>query len=218
MIGKSKETLLKCAGVPDKTFDQDEMTFYSFSSETQSTRGGSIGFSGKKNSVGVSAFSSDSYNCIATVEVKDGKVINVSYRASSSGPSDLCSSIFEPCFTGSADVGEQMAHAEAPEGGTTAEVDVSSGPVLSRRHESGLSGEQLYVQMLKARRAGATQATNFIYGLFEVEARRIEEYILRSKGSIDEKTKTFTLDPSLTSDEATTVRWFMPIFSAYHVY
>ncbi|WP_119678851.1 hypothetical protein [Indioceanicola profundi] len=112
-VGMPAETLLSCAGVPDRQANVDNLDYFTYSSERIVSRSvPSMGFSpywhpwyGWRYSPGWGAWDDrteiESRNCEATFTLKNGTVQQVVYNSSSAGPSarlDQCYQIVENCL------------------------------------------------------------------------------------------------------------------------
>jgi len=99
LVGKKADDILRCAGVPDKTYKDDHRTFWGYSSSQKTLQGGSFSFAGKQ-SFGISTISGKQVDCYATLEFSTETVSGVTYQTAASGPDELCSNIFLSCFGG----------------------------------------------------------------------------------------------------------------------
>lgn len=214
IVGTAKPIILRCAGVPDKTFTEGSLTFFSYSYRKRESKGGSFGYQGKQ-SIGISGYSESEVDCVATLEFDGSRVTNVSYRAPPSGPADLCSAILAPCFTGEFAIGPEARPEVAAK---PAEMRVVSSSAPPGRPVSASSPEKLYANMRNAFSAGPEKLREFAYDIYLVEAGQIEQFILRSKGKSDSVKRAFILQTSLPLEEAAAIKWFMQVFSSYRVY
>lgn len=92
MAGKSKVTVLACAGAPKKEVREGEFTLLRYYREAPILE--------ESQPVGKGSFSTIRHGCWATVILSDDRVVDVHYRfvPPSFDASNDCEEIFEPCL------------------------------------------------------------------------------------------------------------------------
>lgn len=91
MIGKSKSTLLACAGAPVKEQTRNDVTLLQYYREAPMLE--------ESSPVGKGSFSTMHHGCWATLIVTENRVAEVRYRfvPPTFDASNDCEAIFEPC-------------------------------------------------------------------------------------------------------------------------
>ena len=92
MAGKSKSTVLACAGIPKKETKDGELTLLRYYREAPILE--------ESQPVGKGSFSTIHHGCWATVILTDDHVVDVHYRfvPATFDASNDCEEIFEPCL------------------------------------------------------------------------------------------------------------------------
>lgn len=92
MVGKSKSTILACAGIPRKEITEAGLTYLRYYREAPILE--------ESRPIGKGSFATIRHGCWATVILTDDRVVDVHYRfvPSTFDASNDCEEIFESCL------------------------------------------------------------------------------------------------------------------------